>query len=116
MTQECDRGAARGQKLVLTAGIAMGVVELVATFVESLYAIVGVVLLFGGSLWLWRRPTSTWAVVFLGLLFLAEIVFLGDYNSSSDRVMIIITIVVCGVGLLGVVAWFLQRRRAHPAP
>jgi hypothetical protein len=103
--------------VVLAAGIALGVVELVAIFVESLYVIVGVVLLFGLLVWFWRRPASKLAVALLGLLFVAEIVYLGDYNwnSDSDRLMIIATGLVCGIGLIGVVAWFLQRRRTGAA-
>ena len=39
-----------------------------------------------------------------------------DYNWSSDRLMIIVTLLVCGIGLIGVVAWFLQRRCTRAAP
>jgi uncharacterized membrane protein len=103
----------KARNIVLAAGITMGMVELVAIFVESIYAIALVVLLFAGSLWFWRRPASLLAVAFLGFLFVAEIVYLGSYHWSSQRLMIIVTLLVCGVGLIGVVAWFLQRRRTR---
>lgn len=99
--------------VVLTAGIAMGVVELVAIFVEALYALVLAVLLFAGSLWFWRRPASMLAVAFLGLLFVAEIIYLGDYNWNTDGPMIIATLTVCGIGLVGAAA-LVPATTSHP--
>ncbi len=96
--------------VVLAAGAAMATVELVATFVEAPYAIHLAGLLLAGTIWFWLRPASVWPVALLGLLFAFEVLYLGDYDWKVDAPMMAVTIVVCGVGLLAVIAWFWQRR------
>lgn len=99
--------------LVLGAGAAMGAVEVIATFVEAPYAIVLAALLLAGTVWLWMRPASVWPVAVLGLLFALELLYLGDYDWNSDAPMMVLTIVLSGIGLLGVIAWFWQRRASR---
>ena len=96
--------------LVLAAGTAMGAVEVIATFVEAPYAIVLAGLLIAGTVWFWMRPASVWPVAALGLLFALELLYLGDYDWNSDAPMMVLTVVVSGIGLLGVIAWFWQWR------
>ncbi len=101
------------RKLVIAAAATMGIIEVVATFVEAPYAIVLAALLLLGAAWAWMQPASVWPVVVLALLFLAEIIYLSDYdpNQTGDLVMMVATVVVSGVGLLAAVVWFVQRRR-----
>jgi hypothetical protein len=96
--------------VVLAAGAAMAAIEVIATFVEAPYAIVLAALLLAGTLWFWMRPASVWPVALLGLLFALELLYLGDYDWNSDAPMMVLTIVVSGLGLVGVIAWFWQRR------
>jgi hypothetical protein len=105
------------RKLVIAAGVTMGIIEVVATFVEAPYAIVLAALLLLAAVWAWTRPTSIWSVVALAVLFLLEIVYLSDYDPSqtNDLIMMVATMLVCGVGLLATIVWFVQRRRDRPA-
>lgn len=104
------------RKIAIAAAATMGVVEIVATFVESPYAIVLAAVLLLGAAWAWLRPTSIWPLVAIAVLFLLEIVYLSDYDPGEtvDLVMIIATVVVCGIGLLAAVGWLIQRRRGAP--
>jgi hypothetical protein len=104
------------RKIVIAAAATMGLIEVVATFVEAPYAIVLAALLLLGAAWAWLRPTSIWPVVAVAVLFLLEILYLSDYDPSQtgDLVMIIATVIVSGIGLLAAVVWLIQRRRAAP--
>lgn len=101
--------------LVLGAAAAMGAVEVVAVFVEAPYALMLAAIFFLLAVWFWRR-NSAWAAVLLAVWFLLELLYLGDYDwdDNGDRLMILLTVAVSGVGLLAAVGWLLQSRRRRP--
>jgi hypothetical protein len=99
------------RRALVAAALAMGLVEIVAVFVESPYALILAALLFLGAGWLWLRPRSLWPILAVAVLFILELVYLSDYdwNDSSDRTLIILTVAICSLGLIAVVASLLGR-------
>jgi hypothetical protein len=102
------------RNIVGGAAVGMGLIEVVAAFVEAPYAAVLAALLLLGAAWLWLRRDSIWPVALLGILFAFELLYLTDYNwdNGTDRLMIIATVVVSGVGLVASAASYLQRKRS----
>lgn len=93
----------------------MGAVEIVAAFVEAPYALVLAAVFVVLALWFWRR-NSALAAALLAVWFLLELLYLGDYDwdDAVDRLMIVATVGVSGIGLLAALGWLLQLRRRRP--
>ena len=104
------------RNVVLAAAVLMAAIEIVAAFVETPYALVLAAILLLAATWFWRR-NSVWPAGLLALLFLLEVLYLSDYEWSDtvDRLMIIVTIAVAGLGLVAAAVWLVQAIRSRAA-
>ncbi len=102
------------RNVVLAAAVAIGVVEIVALFVEAWYAVVLAAIFLLLAFWFWRR-NSVWPAALLALFFVLEIVYLGGYGwaDGGDRLMIIVTVATSAVGALAAVVWLARSRRSR---
>ena len=104
------------RNVVLAAAVLMAAIEIVAAFVETPFALVLAAGLLLVAAWFWRR-NSVWPAGLLALLFLLEILYLSDYEWSDtvDRLMIIVTITVSGIGFVAAAVWLVQAMRSRTA-
>jgi hypothetical protein len=94
----------------------MAAIEVVGAFVETPYALVLAAILLLVAAWFWLRST-VWPAGLLALLFLLEILYLSEYEWSDtvDRLMIIVTLALAGIGFITAALWLVQAIRGRGA-
>jgi hypothetical protein len=107
-------------RTMLGMAIAMAVLEFTNAFmIDFPAAAVAFGVMFAGFAWWYAKRATKPPLIALGVLFLIELAFLPVYprETLTDWVMQGLTLVLSGLGLVGVIGtWVASRREQSPVP
>jgi hypothetical protein len=107
-------------RTMLAMAIAMAILEFTNAFmIEFPAAAVAFGVMFAGFAWWFAKRGTKPPLIALGVLFLIELLFLPVYprDTVTDWVMQGLTLVLSGLGLVGVIGtWVGSRHASSPVP